>query len=247
MILAGAVSGIAGTSVWSYDKHKGNEVQPARWGDVYSQPSGSTAALDSSSNYMEFSTNLNVDTEDYAAAGFSLVWKTSGTIDLSAYSGLCLTYKADRPFRVDLKQSTIEDYNYHGTVLPAQADFAPVFIDFSEVAQEPGWGETVALDLTKQLAIQINYKEGIASEVSESDANRTKNVITVAAVSLGECETVVEKPALSVLEPYNKEQTVSVKESETLKIDLKKVFSAGEDEVVSIVTKVSPTTLLTLT
>ena len=248
MILAGAVSGIAGTSVWSYDKHKGNEVQPARWGDVYSQPSGSTAALDSSSNYMEFSTNLNVDTEDYAAAGFSLVWKTSGTIDLSSYSGICLTYKADRPFRVDLKQSTITDYNYYGSVLPAQADFAPVFIDFSKVAQEPGWGDTtVALDLTKQLAIQINYKEGIASEVSESDANRTKNVITVAAVSLGECGSVIEEPSLSVLEPYNKAQTVSVKESETLKIDLKKVFSAGEDEVVSIVTKVSPATLLTLT
>ena len=46
---------------------------------------------------------------------------------------------------------------------------------------------------------------------------------------------------------HDKEQTVSVKESETLKIDLKKVFSAGEDEVVSIVTKVSPATLLTLT
>lgn len=234
MILAGAVSGIAGTSVWSYDKHKGNDVQPARWGDVYSQPSGSTAKLDSSSKYMEFTTNLVIDTDDYAAAGFSMVWKTSGTIDLSTYSGLCLTYKADRPFRVDFKQPSVTDYNYHGIILDAQSDFKAKFIDFLSLTQEGGWGTEVELDLTKQEAIQINYKEGIAANLEESDTDRTKNVITIAAVSLGECESPVVEEGLKVLEPYDQVQAKTIKETDSLKVDLKKVFSAGEGTTVTI-------------
>ena len=238
MILAGAVSGIAGTSVWSYDKPKGNEMQPARWGDVYAQPKedGATGELTTTTEgYQQFTTKLVFNGSQYSAAGFSLVWKQSGTVDLSSYPGLCLTYKADRPFRVDFKQTSVTDYNYYGIVLDAQTDFVSKFIDFQSLAQEGGWGTEVPLDLTQQDAIQINYKEGIASILEESDADRLKNVITISAVSLGECETeppVVEE--FTVLEPYDQIQKITVKETETLDIDLKKVFAAKEGETITV-------------
>jgi len=258
MILAGAVSGIAGTSVWSYDKPKGNDMQPARWGDVYYQPKedGATGELTTTTEgYQQFTTKLVIEGSSYSAAGFSLVWKQNGTVDLSSYPGLCLTYKADRPFRVDFKQTSVTDYNYYGIILDAQTDFVSKFIDFQSLAQEGGWGTEVPLDLTQQEAIQINYKEGIAANLDASDADRTKNVITVSAVSLGECESsVVVDDGLKVLEPYDKAQKVTIKESDTLKIDLKKVFSAKEtDDVIltttmtkSVLKQVSPTGDVTL-
>jgi hypothetical protein len=238
MILAGAVSGIAGTSVWSFDKPKGNEMQPARWGDVYAQPEadGATGKLATTTEgYQQFTTKLVFNGSQYSAAGFSLVWKQSATVDLSSYPGLCLTYKADRPFRVDFKQTSVTDYNYYGIVLDAQTDFVSKFIDFQSLAQEGGWGTEVPLDLTEQEAIQINYKEGIASILEESDTDRLNNVITVSAVSLGECETeppVVEE--FTVLEPYDQIQKITVKETETLDIDLKKVFAAKEGETITV-------------
>ena len=247
MALAGATTGLAGTTVWSIDKKTGNDMQPATWYE-YAQPDTSKVVKgdrSATTEGIQYSILLDLrDDKVFSTAGFGFVWKQENgndiDVDLSAYSGLCVTYKANRQFRLDLKQSTIGDFNYYGQVLPAQSTFAPVFVDFSKIAQEGGWGEKVPLDLTKQIAIQMSYKSNMAEGLAD-------NEITIAAVSLGECETVIEAPSLSVLEPYNKAQTVSVKESETLKIDLKKVFSAGEDEVVSIVTKVSPATLLTLT
>ena len=252
MALAGATMGFAGTTVWSVDKQKGNDMQPAYWYS-YAQPEATaTGVLNTTTEGYVFTTALDLNSETYSVAGFGFAWKQTNKqdvdVDLSSYSGLCVTYKADRQFRLDLKQSGIgEELNYYGDVLPAQATLAPVFVDFSKIAQEPGWGQKFDLDLTKQVAIQMSYKAGLANSFEASDATRHKNVITISAISLGECGSVIEEPSLSVLEPYNKAQTVSVKESETLKIDLKKVFSAGEDEVVSIVTKVSPATLLTLT
>ena len=237
VILAGAVSGIAGTSVWSVDKKTGNDVQPARWGDVYANPEGQAKGeLKLTDEGYVFSTELVLNSSTYSSAGFSIVWKRSNTeyADLSSYSGLCLTYKADRPFRVDFKQSSITDYNFHGVVLPAQDTFVAKFIDFQNLEQEGGWGKTVALDLTQQQGIQINYKEGIATSLEESDANRTKNVIVVSAVSLGDCDEPVVEDSLVVLAPYNKAQQVTIKETDTLKIDLKKVFAASNAEGVTV-------------
>ena len=237
MILAGAVTSIAGTSVWSVDKKTGNDVQPARWGDVYANPEGQAKGeLKLTDEGYVFSTELVLVSGKYSSAGFSIVWKRSNTeyADLSSYSGLCLTYKADRPFRVDFKQSSITDYNFHGVVLPAQDTFVAKFIDFANLEQEGGWGEKVALDLTRQQGVQINYKEGIATSLEESDANRLKNVITVSAVSLGDCDEPVVEDSLVVLAPYNKAQQVTIKETDTLKIDLKKVFAASNAEGVTV-------------
>ena len=239
MILAGAVTSIAGTSVWSVDKKTGNDMQPARWGDVYANPEGrAKGELKLTDEGYVFDTELILNSGTYSSAGFSIVWKRSGSADLSSYSGLCLTYKADRPFRVDFKQPSVTDYNFHGVVLPAQDSLVAKYIDFRNLEQEGGWGEKVSLDLVHQDGVQINYKEGIAGSLDESDANRTKNVITVSAVSLGECEeVVVEEDTLKVLAPYDEVQSVTIKDTDTLKIDLKKVFAASNaDEA-----KITPT------
>ena len=249
MALAGATTGFAGTTVWSFDKQKGNDMQPAYWFS-YAQPEPNTKGTlsDTDDGYKQFSVELDLNSDQYSVAGFGFAWKQTNKqdvdVDLSAHSGLCFTYKADRPFRFDLKQSTITDYNYYGVNLPAASEFTAKYLDFQNFAQEAGWGETVALDLAKQLAVQISYKAGIAANLEESDANRHKNVITVASISLGECETVVEKPTLAVLEPYNKAQTVTMKETDSLKIPLSKVFTAGENEEITIATSM-PANILT--
>ena len=257
MVLAGAVSGFAGTSVWSYNKQKGNDMQPAYW-YIYQDSSSQTYGelKDTDEGYKQFTAtlNLNLGNGKTSATGFGFAWKQSGkqdvAVDLSAYTGLCLTYKATNQFRVDFKQANVNDYDFHGVVLQPKDDFTPTFIDFRNLDQE-GWGNKVTLDLTQQLGVQPNYKDGIAEGVKS-------NVITISAVSLGECESseiVVADTGFKILEPYDKIQTISVKAKDTLKIVLSKVFAAGEgDEVTyssvvaqpSLLTKVKPTAAPTL-
>ena len=250
MALAGVTMGHAAT-VWSFDKKTGNDVQPAYWYS-YAQPEPNTLGVlsDTDDGYKEFDATLDLNSDQYSVAGFGFAWKTANKedvpIDISAHAGLCLTYKADRPFRLDLKQATITDYNYYGVVLPATTELTSKFMDFQNFAQEDGWGQKVNLDLTQQLAIQMSYKAGIAANLESSDANRHKNVITIAAVSLGECETVVEEPSVKLLEPYDKVQTVTMKESDSLKIPLSKVFAAKEGVDVTIATSLTLANILTM-
>ena len=251
MVLAGAVSSFAGATVWSFDKQKGNDVQPAYWFS-YQDSSTQTYGVvkDLTDGYKEFTAtlNLNLGEGKTSATGFGIAWKQTNRqdvpIDLSAYEGLCLTYKATNPFRVDFKQSSVKDYDFHGIILQPKDDFTAAFIDFKNLAQE-GWGDKVALDLTQQLGVQMNYKTGIAEGVE--GAGKDKNVITVKAISLGECESsvVVADTGFKVLEPYNKVQADTLKDTDSLKIVLSKVFAAGEGDAVSISSIVTPTSLLT--
>lgn len=243
MALAGAVSSFAGTSVWSYDKPRGNTMQPAYWytyEDSTLQTYGKLA--DTQEGYKEFraTLNMNAPAGKTSATGFGFAWKQTNRrdvpVDLSSYGGICLTYKATNPFRVDFTQSSVTDYNFYGVILPAKDELTPTFIDFRNLAQEAGWGKEVALDLTQQLAVQLNYKDVIARDLEGT--GRDRNVITLSAVSLGECETEppVEEDSLKVLDPYDKTQQVTMKKVDSLKIDLTKVFSAGEGENVTIAT-----------
>ena len=224
----------AGTSVWSYDKQTGNEMQPATW-FYFAQPNLETKGVlsDTDEGYKQFSATLYLDSDQYSTAGFGFVWKQiknygSGSmndadVNLSAYDGLCLTYKADRPFRLDLRQPTITDYNYYGVVLPAKDEFAFKFLKFQNFAQEDGWGEAVALDLTKQSGVQFSYKMGLALGLDESDSDRNKNVITIAAISLADNES-----CSSVINPSNELPTVSKELVINAKEDAKYTFTSSE-------------------
>ena len=250
MALAGVTMGHAAT-VWSFDKPTGNDVQPEKNWFSFAQGGSTTGQLvDTQEGYKQFTVALDLNSSEYSTAGFGFVWKSSNgqdaPIDLSAYSGICFTYKADRPFRVDFKQPTVTDYNFYGVVLPAQEEFAAKYVDFQSLAQEGGWGTTVSLDLTQQQAIQVNYKEGIAKNLESSDTERNKNVITFAAVSLGECESSVTKPGLQILEPYDKTQTKTIKETDSLKIPLADVFAADDGAEVTIATSLTAANILTM-
>lgn len=250
MALAGVTMGHAAT-VWSFDKPMGNDVQPEKNWFSFAQGGSTTGQLvDTQEGYKQFTVALDLNSSEYSTAGFGFVWKSSNgqdaPIDLSAYSGICFTYKADRPFRVDFKQPTVTDYNFYGVVLPAQEEFAAKYVDFQSLAQEGGWGTTVSLDLTQQQAIQVNYKEGIAKNLESSDTERNKNVITFAAVSLGECESSVTKPGLQILEPYDKTQTKTIKETDSLKIPLADVFAADDGAEVTIATSLTAANILTM-
>ena len=250
MALAGATMVHAGATVWSFDKPTGNDVQPEKNWFSFAQGGSTTGKLvDTQEGYKQFTVALDLNSSEYSTGGFGFVWKSANNqdapIDLSAYSGLCITYKADRPFRVDLKQTSVTDYNFYGIILPAQENFVSKYVDFQSFAQEGGWGTTVSLDLTQQTAIQVNYKEGIAKNLEESDAERNKNTITFSAVSLGECETVVEESDLKLLEPYDKVQTVTMKETDSLKIPLSKIFAAKEGNDVTIATSLTVANILT--
>ncbi|WP_406538046.1 tandem-95 repeat protein [Fibrobacter sp.] len=249
MALAGVTMGHAAT-VWSFDKPTGNDVQPEKNWFSFAQGGSTTGKLvDTQEGYKQFTVALDLNSSEYSTGGFGFVWKSANNqdspIDLSAYSGLCITYKADRPFRVDLKQTSVTDYNFYGIILPAQKDFVSKYVDFQSFAQEGGWGTEVALDLTQQTAVQVNYKEGIAKNLEESDTERNKNTITFSAVSLGECETVVEESNLKLLEPYDKVQTVTMKETDSLKIPLSKIFAAKEGVDVTIATSLTVANILT--
>ena len=242
MVLAGAVSSFAGTSVWSIDKQKGNDLQPAYWFEYQDSTTQTYGVRKLVDDGMEFTAtlNLNLGEGKTSATGFGIAWKQTNKqdvpIDLSSYEGLCLTYKATNPFRVDFKQSTVKDYDFHGIVLQPKDDFTAMYIDFKNLAQE-GWGDKVALDLTQQLGVQMNYKTGIAADIEGADKN--KNVITVKAISLGECETEPPTPqgdSLKVLAPYDKVVQDSITKSDSLKIVLSKVFVASDDDVVTIMT-----------
>ena len=249
MALAGVTMGHAAT-VWSFDKPTGNDVQPEKNWFSFAQGGSTTGKLvDTQEGYKQFTVALDLNSSEYSTGGFGFVWKSANNqdspIDLSAYSGLCITYKADRPFRVDLKQTSVTDYNFYGIILPAQENFVSKYVDFQSFAQEGGWGTEVALDLTQQTAVQVNYKEGIAKNLEESDTERNKNTITFSAVSLGECETVVEESDLKLLEPYDKVQTVTMKETDSLKIPLSKIFAAKEGVDVTIATSLTVANILT--
>jgi hypothetical protein len=252
MVLAGTVSSFAGASVWSFDKQRGNDVQPAYWYSYQDSTTQTYGVLkDLADGYKEFSAtlNLNLGEGKTSATGFGIAWKQTNRqdvpIDLSSYDGLCLTYKATNPFRVDFKQSSVTDYNFYGVVLQAKDEFTSSFIDFKNLAQEVGWGKTVDLDLTQQLGVQMNYKTGIAEAVDGADKN--KNVITIKAISLGECESsvVVADTSFKILEPYDKVQSVTLKAKDSLKVVLSKVFSVGVGESLTITSATTPTGLLT--
>ena len=101
-------------TVWTAQNGEGT-MAPATW---YPYTYGTGSAID---------VNI-IDTYkvvDYTAAatstsngaGYAFQWAQNASyeatpITLASYKGVCLTYKADKPLRLDFMQSTISDGNY---------------------------------------------------------------------------------------------------------------------------------------
>ena len=205
LTLIGIASSIsfASTTVWSYNMPEGNDLHLADWYMFTDTTSTTTAELkNTDEGYKELSAILNLDLNESETsfAGFGSSWKeenqTDATVDLSSYTGLCLTYKATKPIRVDFVQPN-RTY-YHGANLPAQNDFTQAFIDFSTLTQYTWTPSDGELDLTQQSGIRISYDSFIAKELE--DENKESNIVTISVVSLGECDNASQNEDSPIIE-----------------------------------------------
>ena len=231
----GALCALAGSAyaasatVWSAADGNGTVPPVNGW---YSYPdakatateaAGAKATLTTATDKSKVLTLSVSKTNESSAAGMGFAWaKSNGVISLEDYAGVCLTYSAEVPFRLEFKQSTIKDYDFYGAMVPAATKLTTTFIAFADLEQE-GWGAEKALDLTKQQALQFGYKQAFVADYG------TTNTITVSAVWLGSnCEQ--HAPELGT--GYAAGDEVVLNEGDTLKLDLTKVFvDADEDEL----------------
>ena len=231
----GALCALAGSAyaasatVWSAADGNGTVPPVNGW---YSYPDAKATAAEAAGAKATLTTAtdkskvlaLSVSkTNEKSAAGMGFAWaKSNGVISLEDYAGVCLTYSAEVPFRLEFKQSTIKDYDFYGAMVPAATKLTTTFIAFADLEQE-GWGTEKALDLTKQQALQFGYKQAFVADYG------TTNTITVSAVWLGSnCEQ--HAPELGA--GYAAGDEVILNEGDTLHLDLTKVFvDADEDEL----------------
>lgn len=169
-------------------------------------------------------------------AGYGFGWKQNPDtwkdvpISLASYKGVCLTYKAEQPFRVDFKQSNITDDNYYGAEIAAAASYKKTFIAFADLAQ--GWKGTkvVAWSAASQLGVQFGYKN------THAKASSTNTVELASFILADECVTY----APELLEPYKSEvePAVVIKESEKLSYKMSEMFEDADGDDLAITVSV---------
>lgn len=221
------------TTVMSFvdGKYTKGEIPPAGW-YPYKSPEKSTAVdIDTSTTSTSKRITAIVSKTVESSAGVSVAWKAKdAAIDLSAYKGVCLTYKSTFDFRMDFKQSSVKDYNYNGVIVPAQSSLDTLFIAFADAKQED-WGDettVVALDLTKQTGLQFGYKTALA----KMTGNGNTNIIDIAAITLGNsCSN--HAPTLKT--GVEADDVATLLEGDTLKVAFKDIFEDADEDNLNIV------------
>lgn len=174
-------------------------------------------------------------TNDQSAAGFGFNWAAKdAAVSLADYSGLCLTYKSTRPMKMDLKQSTIKDYNYNGYILPAHSTMDTLFVPFSELKQED-WGDdtkVVAFDPDAQTGVQFSYKKALAAE-----AKSGTNSFTISSVVLGSSCTTHAPSVTKGFAGYNG-GTISLNEGDEHVMDMTEVFEDADGDDFTVTVKI---------
>ena len=228
-------------TVWTAANGDGT-VAPAYW---YSYTYGTGATIDTNIVDSYKVVDYKVSTSSDNGAGYGLTWKQTETykdtpISLTSYKGVCLTYKADYPVRLDFRQSTITDDNYYGTLLAASADFKKYFVAFEDLTQDWKSTTTIKWNAEKQLGMQFSYKNTHAKTYKS-----TTNSLTLSSIILSD-SCVTYAPVL--LEPYASDEAgeVELPESDTLKLDLSKVFYDEDGDVLNISVKIFNSAMLSL-
>ncbi len=206
----------ASATVWSAEGD--GDKAPAYW---YSYEYGTGASIDTSTTVDNIKVaNMTAKAGNTSnGAGFGFAWQQNSSykdvpISLSGFKGMCLTYRATAPFRVDFKQSTITDDNYYGAELAAASGFKKQFIAFADLKQ--GWKSTstVAWNVGVQTGVQFGFKN------THATAALNTNTVEISSIILGDkCET---KPPVYVGEESG---TALLNEGEPLDIDLSTIFS----------------------
>lgn len=167
-----------------------------------------------------YSTTLAATTGNpYPAVGMRMAWRPSdASADISAQSGLCVTYKATNDVRLNLEQAAMNHTNYHGAALPAQTRFTARDLDFSAFQQEAGWAFKTVLDLQRQIALRFEYKNSAS----------TSNTLEVLQVGFkGQCSNATFAPIL--LAPYDVKVVKTLNEGDSLVIPLSSIFQDRDD------------------
>ena len=234
LALMGSTAMAASATVWSVANSKDvkGEIPPYGW-YTYTYPEKNTAVTVESSMLATaklVSVTVSKTVESSAGVGFSWA-KNDASIDLSAYSGVCLTYSATAPFRLDFKQPNIDDSNYNGFDVPKKGSVDTLFIPFADLAQED-WGDAtveVAFDPKKQTGVQFSYKKSFVA------TSGTSNTIRLSSITLG---TSCSNHAPTLKSGVKAADTADLLEGDTVKVDLSTIFEdADGDNLNVIITK----------
>lgn len=240
LALLGGAAMAAPELVWSAANGNGKTLRP--YGSWYTYTSGGGTSVDTATTETSRVIELTVTKKTVeTSAGVGFAWKKeNGEIDLSAYEGMCLTYSAKAPFRVDFKQSTITDDNFHGYVVPKQSAIDTLFIPFADLAQED-WGDDwvkKALNLKKQTGVQFSYKRALMAE-----SGVTTNTIEIASIALGSsCGTHAPNLKAGVTSP----DEATLNEGDTLKVAFNQIFEDADGDDLNIVLSISGDDLVDL-
>ena len=229
-------------TVWTAAEGNG-AMAPAYW---YGYTYGTGASLDTNIVNSYRVIDYTVSTSSENGAGYSLTWKQNATsykdteISLASYKGVCLTYKTDYPVRLDFRQSTITDDNYYGTLLAASANFKKYFVAFADLVQDWKSTTTIKWNVDKQLGMQFSYKNTYAKTYGSKI-----NTLTLSSIILSD-SCITYAPVL--LSPYadGSEESVDLPESDTLTLDLSKVFYDEDGDVLDVSVKITNSSYLSL-
>lgn len=206
---------------------------PAYW---YTYTFGNGSSVDTSNVDGYRVADFTASTLGSNGAGYGFAWEQNASykdapVSLSGYKGACLTYKATAPVRMDFKQSTIKDDNYYGTLLDSASAFKTVFVAFDDLNQDWKSSSTVKWNAASQLGVQFSYKNTVAKTYGKT------NTFTLAAFIMGDsCMTYPPE----LLEPYKsanadgKIDLTVLKESDTLALDLSKIFYDKDGDALKI-------------
>ena len=220
----------ASATVWTEGEGGGTKA-PAYW---YPFKYGTGSSVDSTawSETSRLTILKAKEGKTSNGAGFGFTWEQNASykdvaITLAAYKGVCLTYSATAPFRIDFKQSTITDDNYYGAELSAGAK--KTFVAFADLKQ--GWKSTTAVswNVTKQMGVQFSFKNTHATAAVNS------NMIEITNFELAD-ECVTFAPTL--LPPYTAEDEGVLNEGDTLKLNLAEVFTDPDGDIASYTVKI---------
>ena len=229
-------------TVWTAQNGEGT-MAPATW---YTYTYGTGSAIDA--NIID--TYKVVDytaaaTSTSNGAGYAFQWKQNASyeatpITLASYKGVCLTYKADKPLRLDFMQSTISDGNYYGVLLDSAPTFKKTFIAFGSLAQ--GWKSTttVAWNVARQTGMQFSYNNTLAKTYSS-----TTNSLYLSSIILSD-SCITYAPVL--LEPYasNTDPSETLLEVDTLSLELSKIFYDEDGDDLEIKVSIANSSFVSL-
>ena len=212
----------AATTVWTEDGP--GEKAPAYWYD-YTYGTGSSVEYYTTPENVQIATMTAKAGNANNGAGFAFAWEQAkdAYTTLAGYSGMCLTYSATAPLRVDFKQTTITDDNYYGAELAKTSGFVKTFVAFSSLKQ--GWKSTaVSWNVNRQSGVQFSFKNTHATASVNSTTFQLKSFI------LGnECETFA--PVL--VEGVESPGSVTLNEGNVHSLDLTEIFVDPDGEALT--------------